>query len=137
MTTSRANAPVNRDGTYEIIIASIQALNTKVTELGATLAAMVDRFDDFQRSVETRYMPRTEFDVAMRESQEDRKDLRSMMVYRDAYLASQQEATRRLERLENGPQRLIGWLGVGIGCAGLMLSGLGILVTAILWLVLR
>lgn len=134
--------PARGDGTYEILIASIQALSAKLNDFGATVMAMDKKLDDFQEMVQTRYMPRTEFDAALRESRDDRTSLRSAMVYRDAYLATQAETTRRLERLESGPQRLIGWFGVGIGCLSLVLGGVTAAITflgiaASLFLVLR
>ena len=126
--TSSSRSTPSRDGTYDILIAGIQALNSKLTEFGVTVSAMDKKLDDFQDTVQTRYMPRTEVDALFRESQEDRRDLRSTMVFRDAYLTAQSETTRRLERLESGPQRMIGWAGVGIGCLSLVLGGVTALV---------
>lgn len=137
MSAATSSRAPSRDGTYDILIAGMQSLNSKLTEFGVTVAAMDHKLDDFQEMVQTRYMPRTEVESLVRESQEDRREIRSSMVLRDTYLGSQAEVTRRLERLENGPQRLIGWIGAGIGCCSLLLTFLSILVTSVLWIILR
>lgn len=46
----------------------------------------------------------------------------------EAYVSDQREITSRLIRLESSPQRLVVWLGVGVGCLSLIITAtIGIL----------
>lgn len=62
-------------------------------------------------------MPRAEVDGELRGR-----------VSLEAYVSDQREITSRLIRLESSPQRLVVWLGVGVGCLSLIITAtLGIL----------
>ena len=74
----------------------VDAVASKLERISESVAAM---------------MPRSEVDAEI-----------ARRVSADLYAADQRAINERLMRLEASPQRLLGWVGAGIGCLGTFIS---------------
>lgn len=55
----------------------------------------------------------------------------------DAYASDQGQVKDRLTKLENSPQRLLAWVSAGVGCFGVAMSAVAIIVGIVEYVVMH